>query len=608
MIKILIMLNKNFGSLFANKEKIKLVILIFGFTILNLLDLVGVSLIALIASISVRSINNTNLGDRTTKLLDLLHLSDINLKNLMIYFSLIALSCFIAKSLLSLVINVKVLGYLGKKSAELSESISKDIFSSNVGFIEHKGHGELLHLMTTGSVEVVVRVLGGVLTYISELMLVVLLFILLVLVDYKIAIPTFIILSITARMISNQINTKAQKIGHAQEKLINEGNNFILDSLKIQRTIYTSGLANVISSRIGSKRKRSGGNSASMDALPFTIKYLLEIVLIISSFVLASVQFLRFDTNHAIASLVLYMAAGFRVIPSVMRIQQSKVQVIGGVPLVHAIIELKEGVRKQNQEIKVSVSENSYESVEPIVKISNLNFKYKDSEKDVLKNVSAEFRSGELSVIVGPSGAGKSTLFDCIMGIGLASSGNIYIKGVHPFTFVNENPKKLGYVPPEVPILRTSILENLVLEEINLCPEISTLVWKVLEDVGLAEFVKSLPKNLETVIGEDGFRLSQGQNQRIGLARALLGNPEILLLDEATSALDSQTEELIQQTLFKLRDKGICIIAIAHRLSTAKIANNVIYISDGKICATGNFEEVKKKVPDFAAQCKLLNL
>ena len=602
------MLNANFGSLFAKKEKIKLVILIIGFIILNLLDLIGVALIALIASISVRSINDSNLGDRTTKLLDLLHLSDTNLKNLMVYFSLMALSCFIAKSLLSLVINVRVLAYLGKKSAELSESIAKGIFSSNVGFIEHKGHGELLHLMTTGSVEVVVRVLGGVLTYISELILVVLLFILLTFVDYKVAIPTFLILSITAKMISKQINVKAQKIGIAQEKIINEGNNSILDSLKIQRTIYTSGLASAISTRIGSKRKLSGGNSAAMDALPFTIKYLLEIVLIISSFVLALVQFLRFDTNHAVASLVLYMAAGFRVIPSVMRIQQSKVQVIGGIPLVRAIIDLEKSVQKQNQAITQSINENSFGSDKPAVKISNLNFEYKDSTKEILSNINAEFKSGEISVIVGPSGAGKSTMFDCIMGIGLASSGQIYIKGIHPFIFINRNPKKLGYVPPEVAILRASILENLVLEEIDLSPELSNSVWKVLEDVGLAEFVKSLPKNLETVIGEDGFRLSQGQNQRIGLARALLGNPEILLLDEATSALDSQTEALIQQTLFKLRDNGICIIAIAHRLSTAKIADNVIYISDGKIKATGNFEEVKSKVPDFSAQCKLLNL
>jgi hypothetical protein len=105
MIKLLIILNANFGSLFAKKEKIKLVIIIIGFIILNLLDLIGVALIAAVASISVRRINDSNPGDRTTKLLDLLNLSDTNLKNLMIYSSLMALGCFIAKSLLSLVIN-----------------------------------------------------------------------------------------------------------------------------------------------------------------------------------------------------------------------------------------------------------------------------------------------------------------------------------------------------------------------------------------------------------------------------------------------------------------------------------------------------------------------
>jgi ABC-type bacteriocin/lantibiotic exporter with double-glycine peptidase domain len=128
-----------------------------------------------------------------------------------------------------------------------------------------------------------------------------------------------------------------------------------------------------------------------------------------------------------------------------------------------------------------------------------------------------------------------------------------------------------------------------------------------IEDAALGEFVKSLPNGLDAQVGESGAKLSGGQRQRLGIARALYTNPKLLVLDEATSALDGETELLVTDSIQKLKGR-VTVVLIAHRLSTVRNADLVIYMQTGQVQAAGSFEEVRKQIPNFDHQANLMGL
>ena len=132
-------------------------------------------------------------------------------------------------------------------------------------------------------------------------------------------------------------------------------------------------------------------------------------------------------------------------------------------------------------------------------------------------------------------------------------------------------------------------------------------IWQALETANLADFVRSLPQSLETRVGERGAKISGGQRQRLGIARALLTKPKLLILDESTSALDGQTESDLSKSIRNLKG-STTILVIAHRLSTVRDADQIIYLSQGKVICKGRFNEVRSTVPDFDKQAKLMGL
>ena len=153
--------------------------------------------------------------------------------------------------------------------------------------------------------------------------------------------------------------------------------------------------------------------------------------------------------------------------------------------------------------------------------------------------------------------------------------------------------KKIGYVPQNIYLIDDTILKNIAfgydLKEIDI-----NKIYNVLDKVSLTDTVNKMPNKLNTIVGNNGIKLSGGQIQRIGLARALYENPEILILDEATSSLDSKTELEIIKEINNLKNK-ITTIFIAHRLSTIKTCDKIFELANGKLIKEGSFEEVVKE-------------
>ena len=194
--------------------------------------------------------------------------------------------------------------------------------------------------------------------------------------------------------------------------------------------------------------------------------------------------------------------------------------------------------------------------------------------------------------LVGRSGEGKSTVIELIGGFYFPNKGEVLIGGVSTKNIaLQELRKKIAYVPQEIYLFNTTIKDNLIYGSDNVSEKD---ISRVVVESGLEDFVKSLPKGLETIVGERGIKLSVGQKQRVAIARAMLRNPQILILDEPTSALDIETERFISVSLEKLM-KGRTTFIIAHRLSTVRKADTILVLEDGKIAESGKHNELIKK-------------
>jgi ABC-type multidrug transport system fused ATPase/permease subunit len=214
--------------------------------------------------------------------------------------------------------------------------------------------------------------------------------------------------------------------------------------------------------------------------------------------------------------------------------------------------------------------------------------------------------SGEIVAIVGPSGAGKTTLIDLMIGVLTPTSGQVNISSKTPLNALEQWSGAVAYVPQDIVITNGTFRENVLLGYAD-SDLMNPLIEKAIKRAQLGELVEELPEGLNTRVGDAGNRLSGGQRQRLGIARAMLTEPKILILDEATSALDGESEVKIGLALSEMRSQTTVVI-IAHRLSSLRHADRVVYINHGKIQAEGTFGEVRKLVPDFDVQAKLMGL
>jgi ABC-type multidrug transport system fused ATPase/permease subunit len=242
----------------------------------------------------------------------------------------------------------------------------------------------------------------------------------------------------------------------------------------------------------------------------------------------------------------------------------------------------------------------------PDIVINQVSFSYPNQKTPAISEINLTVPPGSSIAFVGLSGAGKTTMVDILMGILKPDIGSVLISGCSPSDAVTKWPGAVAYVPQDIAIASGTIRENVGQ---GYPPEVATdeLVMNALKIAGLNEFVTQLPNGIDTQVGERGARMSGGQRQRLGIARALFTRPRLLVLDEATSSLDGETEASISNAINSLRGSTTLVI-IAHRLSTIREVNKVVYLSSGKALAYGTFNEVRDRVPAFDRQARIMGL
>ncbi|MCI5825566.1 MAG: ABC transporter ATP-binding protein/permease [Arcanobacterium sp.] len=347
---------------------------------------------------------------------------------------------------------------------------------------------------------------------------------------------------------------------------------------------------------------RARANIQFLGAIP---KFVMDTALIGGFVVIGLVQFaLTRNFDDVINAVVLFAVAGMRIIPSITGFQATMNILQSNDAQVAAVL-------KDIAVAETYVQRRETLGRDPIVGepreliLDDVVFSYPNREKPAVNHVSARITIGSSVGLVGESGSGKSTLVDIILGLLEPQQGEVRLDDQHLTDILAAWRARVGYVPQEVSLFDGTIEQNVALTwqgEID-----RERVIECLKKAQMWETVQERPGGLQGRVGERGIALSGGQRQRLGIARALYADPLVLILDEATSALDTETEAEVAQAIRNLRGK-LTLISIAHRLSTVKDSDVLLFMEDGHVKAQGTFDEVVAAEPAFAHQAELSGL
>ena len=283
------------------------------------------------------------------------------------------------------------------------------------------------------------------------------------------------------------------------------------------------------------------------------------------------------NASEIIIQMAVFAMAAFRLMPSMNRMQIAVNLLMFFKPSLDVVYR---DLKNTNVVGYVEIDNDKILNIKKNTCISNISYKYPNTDKYIFKNISLNIQKGKSIGLVGHTGAGKTTMIDVILGLLNPTEGSIIVDGVD----VHKNKKswfsKIGYVPQFIYLTDDTIKNNILFYDDENVSE--DKLNTVIEQAQLKEFIDSLPKGLETIVGERGIRLSGGQRQRIGIARALYKKPEILVLDEATSSLDNETEKAVMQAIERLYGK-ITMLVIAHRLTTIEKCDEIYEIKNEKL-------------------------
>ena len=450
-------------------------------------------------------------------------------------------------------------------------------------------------------------VIGTSIQILADISLLVILSVGLFVVDVTLALGTIFLFGIIGFILYRLLNVRAQTLGSKNTQLSIASNEKILEVLNSYRESVVHNRRDYYAREISEIRYKLGKTNAESAFIPYIGKYVIESSLVLGGLLLSAFQFVSQDAAHAVATLTIFLAAGSRIAPAALRLQQGAVSIKGSLASAKPTLDLMKNLENVQLSSPSDIAPDvEHSGFSPTVEMSDVVFKYPNAEAPILQNESFSIKAGNSVAIVGSNGAGKRTVVDVILGLLNPESGSISISGLKPEEAVIKWPGAISYVPQDVVISNGTIRENVALgfnsKYVN-----EELVWDAIKAAQLDDYVNSLPEGLGTQVGERGTRMSGGQRQRLGIARALFTRPKLLVLDEATSALDGETELAISQAIQRLRG-NVTVIMIAHRLSTVRNADSIIYIDKGKVIFIGTFDQVRDNVPNFDRQAKLMGL
>jgi len=594
--------------LLAPKDRRKLGLVVAIQIFLSCLDLFGVALIGVVSALAITGVSGQVTGNRVGAVLEFMHLDAYTFETQVAILGATAGVTLIGRTFLSIFFIRKSLFFLAHKAAVISGDLTSRVLAQPLLQLQKRTSQDTLYALTEGVRSLTISILGSVVMLASDLSLVLVMAIGLLVVDPGTAIGSFIFFTLIAISLYRLSSARVRFLNSSIAETTIRGNEKIIEVLTNYRESIVRNRRAYYAKEFAKNRLDYSRFAAENAFIPNISKYVLESSVVIGAILLSATQFILQDARHAVATLAIFLAAGTRVAPAILRIQQGLLQIKGASGQADLTLKLAQEVENFSiaPDTNPALAMENHDNFSADVTFRNVSFSYPDGKNKILDQVSIRIPPGHFVAFVGSSGAGKSTMVDLLLGVLLPDSGDIKISSQAPSIAIEQSPGAIAYVPQDVSIAIGTVRENIAL---GFPKEFATdeRINKTLKIAHLESFVDSLENKADTQVGERGAKLSGGQRQRLGIARAMFTNPKLLVLDEATSSLDAETEASVSAAIQTLRG-GTTILMIAHRLATVRTADLVIYIADGQILAQGTFAEVRKAVPEFDKQASLLGL
>lgn len=570
---------RNLNGLLDRKQKGNVFFLLVLMIIGALLETVVVSLVMPLVQVII----SPNMIQDTSYLRIIYQLLGCNSNNEFLIMIILALILgYIVKNTFLYFMYYEQSKFVTENQFAMSKRLLTNFVNKPYEYYLNASTGNIIRIIQ-GDVGNVFALLNNVLQFLTELFVAVCLVILLVVVDPAMTIVIMLILAITMFLSKQAFKGKLNKAGEEAQHYNGMMNKWMIHTIEGIKDIKILNKERHFVQRYDENGKLSAVAQRKNAILSQAPRLIIEAVSMCG--MLAMIVVLLASgrpIEGMLPQMSTFAMAAVRLMPSANRMNT----------YLNAISFLEPSLRTVCEDIdtsnmlknKTTIKDNNKYPLDVIqdkIELKNIIYAYPKAETYLFHGANMTIPVGKSVAVIGTSGAGKTTIVDILLGLLEPKSGSILADGVDVKTNYEGWLAKIGYIPQSIFMIDDTIKNNIAFgiseKEID-----EDRIWKVLEDAQLAEHICSLPKGIDTGIGEKGVRMSGGQRQRLGIARALYHNPEILVFDEATSALDNDTEAAIMESINRFQGEKTMII-IAHRLGTIKDCDIVYRVENGEI-------------------------
>ena len=509
-------------------------------------------------------------------------------QSLIIFIPLMIILAFTTKGLSLYYAKATMIGVGEAIKKKLQIDMVNTLVGADTQIIDKKHSGKFISNLTYDVTHITNLLSNAILTLFKDSLTLMGLLIVMFLQNWKLALISIVMIplaSFSAKTLGKRISkvtTEAQqKSGFLTTYLVELFKNHKLIKI-FQKEEYEKNRAENYLSQLKEKNQKIQTVFVRMSPIMETLTGVMIAVLIFYSGILMSRG--ELDINNFFSFLAAMMLA-YQPVRSLSTLNMVLNQGLSAASRILPIIDQKNNINDSSGAELIQVKNSN-------IKFQNVNFSYEISEGQTLNSINLEFEGGKMTSLVGHSGSGKSTIMNLIPRFYDVQSGEIFIddQSINKLT-IKSLRDQISMVSQETTLFDDTIKNNIKYAKENATDD---EIYHVAKLSFCEEFISNLPNKYETLIGENGVRLSGGEKQRLSIARAMLKKSSVILLDEATSSLDSETETKIQEAL-NILTKNKTTIVIAHRLSTILNSNNIYLIDSGKVIENGKHEDLMHK-------------
>ncbi|WDF32393.1 ABC transporter ATP-binding protein [Arthrobacter agilis] len=518
----------------------------------------------------------------------------------------VACALVVAKGVFAVLILRSATARFAKHEVAIGDRLLASYLSSPWEKRLQKNSSELVRTVDVGVGLSVAGVLIPSMTLFGELGTLIAVGVVLAVAQPLIAVVSIVYLGLVALLLARVISPLSVRMGQENLKWSAKTVKILTEALAALKEITLADRAAEVRAQVHETRSHSAVARANSVFLGQVPRYVLESALIVGFILVGAVGFATSGAEGAVSAIGLFAVAGFRLVPSLTRLQAVQSQVNSNSAFARQVVtDIHESEQLLAEASKEHPQQELVSDRVDIV-LRDVGFTYPGATIPALDRVNARIPAGSHVAFVGSSGAGKSTIIDILLGLLRPTSGVVEIDAEPMDRIMRSWRKRIGYVPQDVALFDASVGQNVALTW-DAATVDHAKVEAALRRAQMYDVIMSREGGRDALIAERGLALSGGQRQRLGIARALYNEPDVLVMDEATSALDTATESAVTTAIRELHG-DVTVITVAHRLSTIRSADIVFFMQDGRIVAQGTFDEVVAAVPDFAHQAQLAGL